>query len=175
MECLTCKITEAVDKTYPVREAIFGKTSGRCLWHCWDDDDVFVCSQCKTPQFFEKIAWCSKTNLFICTQCSSSRSVEEKFWCWKEYTLVSCPFCGEEHPTLNRQEYDGAHPWQADPFACKQFPVWYPGGNVVCEKDLKRSVTKIIRCPYCKGEIHIKETGTYTCPHCHRSFTVKKK
>lgn len=175
MECLTCKITEAVDKTYPVREAIFGTTSGRCYWHCWDDDNVFVCSQCNTSQFFEKIAWCSKFDKLICTQCSPSRTVPDKFWCWKEYTLIRCPFCSEEHPTLNRQEYDGEHPWQADPFACKQLPIWYPGGGVVCEKDLKRSVTRNVACPYCRAKICIGKTGTYECPHCHRSFTVKKK
>lgn len=175
MECLTCKITEAVDKSYPLRDAIFGKTSGRCYWHCWDDDAVFVCSQCMTSQFFEKIAWCAKTDKFICTQCSSSRTVSDKFWCWNQYTLISCPFCGAEHATLNRQEYDGEHPWQADPFSCKQFPIWYPGGTVLSEKDVKKSATRRVTCPYCKATVSIRDPGTYTCSHCHRKFTVKKK
>jgi hypothetical protein len=175
MECLTCKITEAVDKSYPLRESVFGKTSGRCFWHCWDDDDVFVCNVCMKSQFFEKIAWCSKTDKFICTQCSSSQTVADKFWCWKEYTMISCPFCGEEHPTLNRQEYNGEHPWQANPFICEQFPIWYPGGRVLCEQDVTKPTTRKVACPYCKATMTIGNPGTYACSHCHRKFTVKKK
>lgn len=182
MECFTCKITEAVDKTYPIRDAVFGKTSGRCLWHAWDDDEVFACSQCSTPQFPEQIAWCRKTGNFICTVCAPSRKVAATFWFWKEYTVVTCPFCGEEHPTLNRQEYEGEHPWQADPFQCKQFPIWYPGGRLVREEDIlkekeekKKKKEKGIPCPYCGARLSIREPGTYQCPRCRQMFTVRKK
>lgn len=183
MECFTCKITEAVDKSYPVRNAQFGESSGRCFWHAWDDDGVFICSRCGTPQFFEKVAWCRKTDHLICTECASSRTVKEKFWFWKEYTIITCPYCREDHPTLNYQEYTGEHPWQANPFQCKQFPIWYPDGALVTKKDItpqekkekKEKKSAKVRCPYCKTVIPITKPGTYKCPHCSRSFTVKKK
>lgn len=174
MECFTCKITKAVDKTYPVREAAFGETSGRCLWHAWDDDGVFRCSTCGTSQFFEQVAWCRKTNKFICAQCAATRTVKDAFWFWKEYTMITCPHCGEEHPTLNRQEFEGEHPWQADPFRCKQFPIWYPDGRLVEEKDVRKE-KKGIPCPYCGARLPITKPGTYQCPHCRNRFTVKKK
>lgn len=179
MECFTCKITKAVDKSYPLRDAVFGKTSGRCLWHAWDDDTVFICSRCKNPQFPEQIAWCQKTDTFICTGCAPSRTVNESFWFWKKYTVVTCPFCGEEHPTLNRQEFTGEHPWQADPFRCKQFPIWYPHGSLVKKEDLKEKKEekrrKSISCPYCGARLSAQEPGTYQCPRCHQLFAVKKK
>jgi hypothetical protein len=179
MECFTCKITEAVDKSYPIRDAVFGRTTGRCMWHSWDDDAVFVCDQCKTPQFSEQIAWCKKTDRFICTGCAPSHTVKDSFWFWKEYTVVTCPLCGEEHPTLNRQEFVGEHPWQADPFACKQFPIWYPDGRLVRKEDVKQKrkgrTSKRIACPHCKTRLSATAPGTYQCPHCHQLFTVKKK
>ena len=172
MQCFTCKIIEAVEKSYPVRDAVFGKSSGRCQWHAWDDDNVFVCSQCSTSHFFEKIAWCKKTDNFICTECAPSRTVRSAFWVWKKYISITCPFCGNEHPTLNRQEFEGAHPWQADPYQCKQFPIWYPDGTQITEEDVKK---QRVACPYCRTYFTIKNPGTYQCPHCHRPFTVRKK
>lgn len=182
MECFTCKITEAVDKSYPIRDAVFGESSGRCRWHAWDDDKVFVCTTCGRAQFFEQVAWCRKTNKFICTACSSTRTIKDTFWFWKKYQVIACPFCGEEHPTLNRQEFEGVHPWQADPFQCTQFPIWYPGGRLVKKEDLeeekpkaKPETKKGISCPYCKAHFSITKPGTYECPRCHNRFTVKRR
>ncbi|MBU7045119.1 MAG: hypothetical protein HXS54_01675 [Theionarchaea archaeon] len=182
MECFTCKITAAVDKSYPVREAVYGKASGRCSWHAWDDDNIFMCSSCKTPRFFEQVAWCTETDHLICTECSPSRTVKDTFWFWKEYTLITCPYCGKEHPTLNRQEFQGEHPWQADPFRCRQFPIWYPDGRLVKKEDLtqekhrkQKRKQKSIVCPYCRTRLSVSEPGTYECPHCHQIFTVSLK
>lgn len=174
MECFTCKITAAVDKSYPLREAVFGESSGRCRWHAWDDDTVFVCSICRRPRFFEQVAWCRKKDVFICTECAPSNTVEDQFWFWKTYTSIACPYCGEYHPTLNRQEYQGEHPWQANPFRCPQFPIWYPDGRLLEKKDLKQKEAGIL-CPHCKTRLSIAEPGTYRCPHCQQVFTVRRK
>jgi predicted RNA-binding Zn-ribbon protein involved in translation (DUF1610 family) len=182
MECFTCKITEAVDKSYPIRDAVFGKTSGRCMWHAWDDDKVFVCDQCGKSTFSEQVAWCRKTDKFICTACAPSRTVKDTFWFWKEYHVVTCPFCGEDHPTLNRQEFDGEHPWQADPFRCKQFPIWYPDGRLIREREIKKpeekeakKTQKAVRCPSCGNRISVTKPGTYQCPRCGQRFTVRAR
>jgi uncharacterized CHY-type Zn-finger protein len=175
MKCFTCKITQAIDKSYPIRDAIFGKSSGRCQWHAWDDDKVYVCSKCGKAHFFEQIAWCRKTNSLICTHCAPSRTVKDTFWFWKEYTVLTCPYCGKEHPTLNRQEFLGEHPWQADPFRCEQFPIWYPDGRLIKKEDLTEKKERAILCPYCKSRLSIGKPGTYRCPHCRKQFTVKKK
>lgn len=174
MECFTCKITTAVDKSYPVREAVFGESSGRCRWHAWDNDAVFVCSVCRKPKFSEQVAWCRKKDVLICTECVPSQTVENQFWFWKKYTLISCPHCGERHPTLNRQEFLGEHPWQANPFRCPQFPIWYPGGRLLEKKNLAQRKPGI-RCPHCNARLSVSDPGTYQCPYCHQTFQVRKK
>lgn len=169
MECLTCRIIATLDKTYPVRDAVFGITSGRCLWHAWDDDKVFVCSQCGNPRFFEQIAWCKETNQYICTTCAPSQWIREPFWFWKGYATTMCPYCGREHPTLNRGEFEGQHPWQVNPFACRQFPIWFL--KTIIQKEERDSVN----CPRCSIPLSVKGPGTYKCPHCNTLFTLKKK
>ncbi len=172
MKCFTCEITKATDSSYPVRTAVHGEGSGRCLWHAWDADRVFVCSHCKTPQFPEQVAWCVKTNTFICTRCAPSRVVSAPFWFWKGYTTVTCPRCGEEHPTLNRQEFEGEHPWQVDPPNCQQFPIWYRG-TLIREEDVHENHK--IACPSCRTSFLITQPGIYQCPRCHEVMMVRKK
>lgn len=172
MKCLTCTLIKALDASYPAREAVHGEHSGRCQWHAWDSDHVFVCTHCKNPRFFEQVAWCPKTNTFICTACSPSRVVEAPFWFWKRYSIVTCPHCGGEHPTLNRQEAQGEHPWQADPYHSHQFPVWYPGGRIVEEEDI---TTKKVVCPSCRSPLPVRTPGIYQCPHCQQVLMVRKK
>lgn len=36
------------------------------------------------------------------------------FWAWHEAWWLACPDCGDEHPSLDRAEFEGVHPWSMD-------------------------------------------------------------
>src|SRR5205814_5182981 len=39
------------------------------------------------------------------------------FWGWPYWSTLECPDCGGRHPSLDRAEFEGVHPWQLDPDA----------------------------------------------------------
>jgi hypothetical protein len=137
MECITCQMIAMVDKGYPKRRARFGKTNLRCTWHAWGADEVWRCDVCGKYTHAETVSCCVRKNKFVCTTCATSQKKKDGFWLWKSFLELKCPFCGESHPVLPRQEFCGEHPWQADPFSCQDFPIWYPGGGLIEEKDAR--------------------------------------
>ena len=139
MECLTCRMIAMIDKSYPHRKASFGNIDGRCLWHAWEEDEVWRCDGCGRFVIAENITFCLKEKKYVCKDSSPSQRKEASFWLWKFYLDMECSFCGESHPALQRQEFLGEHPWQADPFSCKDFPIWYPDGKLIEEKDVGES------------------------------------
>lgn len=175
MYCHTCSMIHMVDKTYPRRKRKYGRSNARCDWHAWDDDEVWLC-ECGKFVFAEVAAWCQKYKKIICIDCHDHEKVNAKFWLWKFYYEIECPFCKDSHPTLNRQEFLSEHPWQVDPFSCRDFPIWYPDGRMIEEKDVKEETEKKeekkIACPHCKKSIRIAKPGTYRCPYCKRVFRV---
>jgi len=41
--------------------------------------------------------------------------VKGKFWVWDTFYVIECSYCGKWHPTLDRLEFLGEHPWQLHP------------------------------------------------------------
>ena len=168
-KCLTCDMIHMLDKSYPVRKARHGTSSGRCDWHAWDDDGVWICDVCGRAQFDENIAWCHRHDKYVCKGCAEYQRIEEKYWFWQHYLLLKCPACGGEHPTLSRSKYLGEHPWQTNPYKCRDMPIWYPGGRILTEVPKK----KIVSCPSCQRKLTISKVGEYQCPSCRSRFVVK--
>jgi len=87
----------------------------RCNWH-WR----YVCDICGKPCHFNGITWCEKAKKFLCIKCGKSgarehRLLKGEFWNWNTYYAIKCPYCNEWHPTLDRLEFQGEHPWQLHP------------------------------------------------------------
>jgi ubiquinone/menaquinone biosynthesis C-methylase UbiE len=110
MICRYCKLIHSRDKSYPVKNAtrdIKGDFP-RCEWH-WR----YICDICGIPRHFNGITWCEKTKKFICIKCGEgNRLIVGRFWAWDTYYLVTCPYCKKRHPTLDKLESEGNHPWQ---------------------------------------------------------------
>jgi SAM-dependent methyltransferase len=44
-----------------------------------------------------------------------------RFWSFLDWWTLRCPECGEAHPSLDRAEFDGVHPWQLHaPYAAQR-------------------------------------------------------
>lgn len=110
MICNYCELIHSTDTQYPLREATRDLDSDvpRCDWH-WR----YVCDVCGKPRHFNGITWCESTGKFICLTCGEYNRIQDgAFWGWQSYYVVGCPFCHESHPTLDRLEFQTAHPWQ---------------------------------------------------------------
>jgi len=113
MICRYCGLIHSVDDSYPLREATrdLGNDFPRCDWH-WR----FVCDVCGKPRHFNGITWCEKAEKLVCIRCGNNhRLTEGKFWNWSTYYAIRCPYCNEQHPTLDRLEFQREHPWQLHP------------------------------------------------------------
>jgi ubiquinone/menaquinone biosynthesis C-methylase UbiE len=113
MQCKYCDLIHAKDPTYPLREASFDVAGDfpRCEWH-WR----YRCDVCGQPRHFNGITWCDQSATFICLSCGrGNQLVDGPFWQWQNYYAVRCPQCHDRHPTLDRLEYEGRHPWQLHP------------------------------------------------------------
>ena len=114
MICEHCELIHSKDESYPLRVATRDVDSGfpRCDWH-WR----YVCDACGKPTHFNGITWCETAKEFVCLTCSRThaqrnRLARDEFWVWDTYYAIECFHCGEWHPALDRQEYEGNHPWQ---------------------------------------------------------------
>jgi len=117
MICKYCEMIHSVGETYPLREASRDLNSDfpRCDWH-WR----FVCDVCGKSTHFNGVMWCETFKKFVCLRCSRTharghRLVRGEFWIWKTYYVIECSYCDEWHPSLDRLEFEGKHPWQLHP------------------------------------------------------------
>jgi SAM-dependent methyltransferase len=111
MNCFYCDRIAAVDHSYPPRAAEFdlGSEAPRCAWH-WR----LVCDHCGAAGHFMSRFFCPRSGRLLCREAGTAEPVLGDFWAWQYWWELRCPECGEAHPSLDRAEFLGAHPWQMD-------------------------------------------------------------
>jgi len=58
--------------------------------------------------------FCPATGRLLCRDAGSAERVLGDFWAWQYWWELSCPECGAAHPSLDRAEFLGTHPWQPE-------------------------------------------------------------
>jgi SAM-dependent methyltransferase len=98
-----------VDHSYEVRAAAFdlGSEAPRCAWH-WR----LLCDHCGMPGHFMARFFCPHSGQLLCRDKGETERVFGEFWAWQYWWEMRCPECGEAHPSLDRAEFLGQHPWQ---------------------------------------------------------------
>ena len=94
-------------KLRPARHAL-DTSFPRCDLH-WR----FVCGVCGKPRHFNGVAFCGRRQAFFCLACAAEHPADSRrFWGWTDSYRLRCPWQEESHPTLDRLEFEGRHPWQ---------------------------------------------------------------
>jgi SAM-dependent methyltransferase len=114
MNCYYCDQISAADPSYEPRAAEFdtGSEAPRCAWR-WR----FVCDHCGVPGHFMSRFFCPHSGRVFCREAGHAERVLGGYWAWQYGWVLRCPECGEPHPSLDRAEFEGIHPWQIDPRA----------------------------------------------------------
>ncbi len=114
MDCYYCDRIAAAEPSYAPRAAEFdtGSEAPRCAWH-WR----LRCDHCGEPGHFTTRFGCPRSGRLLCREAGEVEVVHGDFWGWGYWYALACPDCGERHPSLDRAEYEGIHPWQRDPEA----------------------------------------------------------
>lgn len=112
--CAYCDRIILVDPSYEAHPAEFdlGSEMPRCAWH-WR----LRCDQCDAVGHFMARFYCDAREKMLCGAAGTRRQVVGDFWAWRYWYELDCD-CGAAHPSLDRAEAIGAHPWQ-------RHPVWY--------------------------------------------------
>src|SRR2546427_5214790 len=108
--CRYCSVIHERDSTYRVRTARHALDSSypRCDLH-WR----FVCEVCGKARHFNGVSFCRAKGAFFCLACAAQHPGDSRrFWAWTYAYRLKCPWREESHPTLDRLEYEGRHPWQ---------------------------------------------------------------
>ena len=110
MNCAYCDRIASAAPGYAVREADFdlGSEMPRCRWH-WR----LRCDHCGMDDHFMSRFFCERSQRLLCRESGQVREVVGPFWGWAYWWVLSCA-CGAEHPSLDRSEFLGVHPWQLD-------------------------------------------------------------
>jgi len=117
MTCYYCDMIAAVDPTYAPREAAFdtGSEAPRCPWH-WR----MVCDHCGESGHYMTRFYCPRSDRLLCRAAGAVAPAYGDFWGRMYWWTLSCPDCGNAHPSLDHAEYDGSHPWQRNTAAVGQ-------------------------------------------------------
>lgn len=109
MHCSYCDQIHASDPAYAPRAAAFdlGSEAPRCKWH-WR----LRCDHCGEPGHFMTRFYCPASDQLLCAASGPTTIVEGVCWAWGYWWELTCPACGERHPSLERAEQLGQHPWQ---------------------------------------------------------------
>lgn len=112
IRCYYCDQIVTADPAYPARAAEFdtGSEAPRCAWH-WR----FVCDHCGEPGHFMSRYYCPRADRLLCRTAGYVVIMPGKFWAWDGWWTLTCPSCGEPHPSLDYAECVGTHPWQRNP------------------------------------------------------------
>lgn len=112
MNCYYCDRTRAALPEYGAREAEFdlGSEAPRCPLH-WR----YVCDHCGEPGHFSSRFHCPQAGELLCGEAGAVTFRTGAFWSWLDWWTIACPRCGGEHPSLERAEFEGIHPWLLDP------------------------------------------------------------
>lgn len=108
MNCGYCDRIASASPSYVIRNAEFdlGSEMPRCRWH-WR----FRCDHCGTTDHFMSRFFCERDARLLCRDAGEVRELVGTFWGWAYWWVLRCE-CGAEHPSLDRAEFLGTHPWQ---------------------------------------------------------------
>ncbi len=114
MHCYYCDQISAADSAYAPRDAAFdqGSEAPRCRWH-WR----YRCDHCGRLDHFMSRFYCPRSGRLLCRESGEVHVGEGDFWAWQYWWEIVCPECGQRHPSLDRAESLGIHPWQIHPAA----------------------------------------------------------
>ncbi|RIK46232.1 MAG: hypothetical protein DCC58_03855 [Chloroflexi bacterium] len=112
--CFYCDRIQSADAAYTGRAAQYdlGSEAPRCAWH-WR----FICDCCGAAGHYMTRFFCPRAGQLFCGAAGSVEYRAAPFWDRHEAWFLRCPACGEEHASLDRAEFEGAHPWQMAPDA----------------------------------------------------------
>jgi SAM-dependent methyltransferase len=111
LNCFYCDQIAAVVRSYRSKVAEFdlGSEAPRCAWH-WR----FLCDHCGAPGHFMARFFCPRSGRLLCREAGMVERILGACWEWQYWSELRCPECGEAHPSLDRAERIGAHPWQLE-------------------------------------------------------------
>jgi SAM-dependent methyltransferase len=109
--CAYCDRIARSDPAYQTHRAEFdlGSEMPRCAWH-WR----MRCDHCGDFGHFMARFYCADGERMLCRAAGRRRQVVGDFWAWQYWYELDCD-CGEAHPSLDRAEATGVHPWQRRP------------------------------------------------------------
>jgi SAM-dependent methyltransferase len=117
MNCYYCDWIARAEPAYAPRDAEFDRDSEapRCAWH-WR----FVCDHCGEAGHFMARFFCPRSGRLLCREAGEVAIEYGACRGWEYWWALGCPDCGERHPSLDRAEALGAHPWQVAPAAARR-------------------------------------------------------
>ncbi len=109
MNCYYCDKISSADSGYSPRHAQFdrGSEAPRCALH-WR----YSCDHCHRTAHFSERFYCPHSGRMLCRDTGTFSLQRGAFWKFLDWWTLDCPECGERHPSLDRAEFDGTHPWQ---------------------------------------------------------------
>ena len=61
--------------------------------------------------------YCPASDRLLCSAAGDVHIACGSFWAWHYWWILDCPECGQPHPSLDRAEFEGTHPFLIDPQA----------------------------------------------------------
>jgi SAM-dependent methyltransferase len=109
MNCYYCDRIRTADASYASGAAEFdlGSEAPRCALH-WR----YLCDHCGEPGHFSDRFYCPTLGRVLCRNAGVVTLQTGAFWSFLDWWTIACPDCGEQHPSFDRAEFDGVHPWQ---------------------------------------------------------------
>jgi SAM-dependent methyltransferase len=114
MNCYYCDRISSSDEGYGLRPAEFdlGSEAPRCALH-WR----YLCDHCGETGHFAERFYCLEATSVLCRNAGVVTLQTGAFWSFLDWWTIACPHCDGQHPSFDRAEFDGVHPWQLVPNA----------------------------------------------------------
>lgn len=109
MHCYYCDRISSADASYRpgIAEFDLGSEAPRCALH-WR----YVCDHCGEVGHFSDRFYCPESSRVLCRSAGTVTLQTGAFWSFLDWWSITCLDCGEHHPSFDRAEFDGVHPWQ---------------------------------------------------------------
>lgn len=109
MNCYYCDRIRSTFDGYVPRAAEFdlGSEAPRCALH-WR----YRCDHCGETGHFSDRFYCPEANRVLCRQAGTVILCTGAFWSYLDWWTLACPVCQGQHPSFERAEFEGLHPWQ---------------------------------------------------------------